>query len=366
MKTHHLLLGTLTVAALALTVVGNAEAATQNLIPDILPVVWPIDASSSALNVTFTLRTACMDAGSCPGTAPNPTLTSGTSPIVYYSARSAGTVPINSVATNMVPCGSASGGSWWCANLTVQWSQAVNGPYIVYDVIVQWSTGVSPANTWSGANAVVQAREVRTTSSINEADLPEGRAHANATWESASHAATTYCILNNPCDNGGYESAAHANATWESQGHANATWCPTPCANNSGDFVGNPWFNGTFRPAATFGSVAMDSLTVGSASAGDVTISGAMTTQTALDPYVMPLVFGGLTVFSTAAGIWIARKPGIVGKLAIAILLVVATIWAGNAQVSNDANAFRWVAVLVTAGWALLVILSMKGQGVRQ
>lgn len=87
--------------------------------------------------------------------------------------------------------------------------------------------------------------------------------------------------------------------------------------------------------------------------------------ETTFDPYVQPLVFGGLTLASTLVSLWVARQRGILPKLAIATLLVMATLWAANAVVSVDADVFRWIAVVITSGWCLIVLYSMKGQGVR-
>lgn len=343
-------LGTICLASLATT----ASAVTINPVPDILYVVWPLTSSTAALNVSFSLQDCSNPAVACT----TQSVTSGTSPTLTLSMRTATGAPIFGITHSMLPCyGVAS--NTWCWNETVQLDQAVGGPYVAFTGLVMWSTGVTPANVWSGQSFTITAKEMRLTSSINDADLPETRAHANATWETQ----------------------AHANATWESQPHANATYCPQPACAINGDalvsrsyadatyeaqfhanatWVRNAWFNGTFRQNANFGSVSASQLTVGSASAGDMTISGAMTTQTAFDPYVMPIIFGGLTVFSTATSLWIARKRGILGKIAIATLLVCAAVWAANTSVSPDANAFRWIAVVITAGWTIIVLWSMK------
>lgn len=293
----------LLVTTITLGLAHPAGATTINPVPDILPVVWPLNSTTAALNVTFALHDCTSTSGGCTTQA----VTSGTTPTFTLTQRAAGALPVVSATRAMIACG----GGYWCWNETIQLDNATGAPYFVYAGLVMWSTGLSPANTWSGQTFVVTAKEVRLTSSVKETDLPESRGHANATW------------------------------------------------------VGNAWFNNSFRPAPTLGSLTATSitatrLTVGSASATDLTVLGAMQTQTAFDPYVMPLVFGGLTVFSTAASLWIARKPGILGKLAIAILLVVASVWAAGASVSSDANAFRWVAVVITSGWAIIVIFSMK------
>jgi hypothetical protein len=114
-----------------------------------------------------------------------------------------------------------------------------------------------------------------------------------------------------------------------------------------------------------------DALVTGSLTAGsiagqyDISQANGMIT-TSFDPYVQPLVYGGLTLVATLTSLWVARQPGILPKLAIATLLVMATIWAATTTVSTDANAFRWVAVVTTSGWILIVLYSMQGQGVRR
>lgn len=357
MNARTLVLTLLALGTLA-TLAPPAQAVTINPVPMILPVVWPVSASTSAVNVTFSLQDCSNTATACTAQSVTP----GTTPTFTLALRTATGTPVFGFTRGMTPCSSPSLG-FWCWNETIQWDNAVGGPYVTYGGMIMWSTGVQPANVWTGQAFTLAAKEVRLSSSINEADLPESRAHANATWESQTH----------------------ANATWESQPHANASYCPQPACAVNGDalvtrsyadstyegqphanttWLRNGWFNNTWRPAASFGTVTASQLNVGTATASDMTISGAMTTQTAFDPYVMPLVFGGMTVFSTAASLWIARKPGILGKLAIATLLVVAVVWAASAQVSADANAFRWVAVVITSGWVLLVLYSLKGQGV--
>lgn len=86
--------------------------------------------------------------------------------------------------------------------------------------------------------------------------------------------------------------------------------------------------------------------------------------ETSFDPYVQPLVYGGITLASTVVSLWVARQRGILPKLAIGILLVMVAIWASTTTVTSDADAFRWIAVVITSGWTLIVLYSMKGQGV--
>lgn len=100
---------------------------------------------------------------------------------------------------------------------------------------------------------------------------------------------------------------------------------------------------------------------------GNFTVNGANgMISTSFDPYVQPMVFGGMTLGATIASLWVSRKNRILPKLAVATLLVMAAIWAASVSVSSDASAFRWVAVIMTAGWTILVLYSIKGRGVRR
>lgn len=333
---------------LVATLAPAGQAVTINPVPMILPVVWPLSATTSALNVTFSLQDCSNTATACT----TQSVTAGTTPTFTLALRTATGGPIFGLTRAMTPCfGPASG--FWCYNETIQWDSAVGGPYVTYGGMIMWSTGVTPANVWTGQAFTVTAKEVRLTSSINDADLPEGRAHANATWESRTHANASWCPLPACAVNGDqlvsksyadatYEGQPHANATWESRAHANATWCPT-------------------TGCAFSGAISAPRLSVGGpVSANDLTVAGTMTTTTAWDPYVGMIVFGGITLASVLIGVWGLRQRALAAKVALVALLVIAAIWAANQTVTDNANAFRWVSVVIMSGFALLLAATAK------
>ncbi|MEA3200976.1 MAG: hypothetical protein QOE90_2404 [Thermoplasmata archaeon] len=85
--------------------------------------------------------------------------------------------------------------------------------------------------------------------------------------------------------------------------------------------------------------------------------------DTAFDPFVQPLVYAGITLAATMASLWIARQRGILGKLSVGSLLIITALWAALQDVQPAAATFRWLAVLITSGWAIIVLYSLKKDG---
>lgn len=146
-------------------------------------------------------------------------------------------------------------------------------------------------------------------------------------------------------------------ATYEGQAHANATWCPLPCMNGGAvelDYVGNDWFNDTWRWDPYLGNVSALSLDVGgdvaaaNVTAQDLEIQGAMQVTTAADDYLPFLIFGGLFFLFAYFRAW---APAIAALMAVGASLFTPPLWSLPASVMLICSAYGLYALVV---WGIL------------